>query len=145
LSVAAGRLEPLRALWEAAAAEWPAEAFARREEYELELRPAAVADGLLVELGRLEPHGEGNPRPAARVGPLRLAGTPRVFGKRERKHLAAVAEGEDGARVSLLGWGWGGRLGDLAGRFEVLAHLERDRYTGGPTLRLIDSRPYGSG
>jgi single-stranded-DNA-specific exonuclease len=145
LSVAAGRLEPLRALWEAAAAEWPAEAFARREEYELELGPAAVGEELLVELGRLEPHGQGNPRPAARVGPLRLAGMPRIFGKRERKHLAAVAEGEDGARVSLLGWGWGGRLGELAGRFEVLAHLERDRYTGGPTLRLIDSRPAGNG
>lgn len=145
LAVASGRLEALRTCWEEAAAEWPEERFARREEYELELETWAVREELLAELARLEPHGEGNPRPVARVGPLRLAGTPRVFGRRERKHLAAEAEGADGGRVSLLGWGWGGRLGDLAGRFEVLAHLERDRYTGGPVLRLIDSRPLGNG
>lgn len=145
LSVAPDRLERLRASWEESAAEWPAERFTLRHEYELHASPETVGPELLEELLLLEPHGQGNPRPVLRVGPLRLAGTPRIFGRRERKHLAGEGEGEEGSRVSLLGWGWAGRLGDLAGRFEILAHLERDRYTGGPVLRLIDSRPVGDG
>lgn len=145
LSVAPDRLERLRACWEEAAGRWPPERFVRTREYELELEPGQVTPELLGELALLEPHGQGNPRPLVRVGPLRLARTPRCFGRRERRHLAAEASGEDGARVSLLGWGWAGRLQELAGRFEVLAHVELDRYTGGPVLRLIDSRPAGGG
>lgn len=145
LSVAPERLERLRDCWEEEAGRWPAERFVRTHEYELELQPGEVTPGLLAELARLEPHGQGNPRPVLRVGPLRLARTPRCFGRRERRHLAAEAVGEDGASVSLLGWGWAARLQELAGRFEVLAHLEEDRYAGGPVLRLIDSRPAGSG
>lgn len=145
LSVVPDRLEGLRASWEESAAEWPVERFALRHEYELRAAPEAVGEELLQELLRLEPHGQANPRPVIRVGPLRLAASPRVFGRRERKHLAAEAEGEGGGKVSLLGWGWAGRLAELAGRFEVLAHLERDRYTGGPVLRLIDSRPVKHG
>ena len=145
LTVQPDRLETLRGLWEASAGEWPEERFARRQEYELALPAEAVGPDLLEQLLRLEPHGEGNPRPALRIGPLALAGTPRVFGRGERRHLSAQAEGERGGRVSLVGWGWGGRLAELAGRFEVLASIERDRYTGAPCLRLIDSRSAGGG
>ena len=145
MSVAPERLEGLRTRWEEEAAGWPPERFVRTHEYELELSAGEVTAELLGELARLEPHGQGNPRPLLRVGPLRLARTPRCFGRRERRRMAAEAVAEDGSRVSLLGWGWAGRLQELAGRFEVLAHLEEDRYAGGPVLRLIDSRPAGGG
>jgi hypothetical protein len=82
----------------------------------------------------------GNPQPLARVGPLVLAAPPRRFGK-ESRHLSAVAAGEDGGRVGLLGWRWGERAAEFAGRFEVLGHLEVDRYRNAPTVRLLDVRP----
>lgn len=145
LTVEPARLEALRALWEESAAAWPDERFVRRQEYELAVEPEGVGRELLDQLLRLEPHGQGNPRPTLRVGPLRLAATPRVFGRGERRHLAAEAEGDRGGRVSLVGWGWGARLAELTGRFEVLACAERDRYTGGPCLRLIDSRSAAGG
>lgn len=144
LTVAPDRLETLRGWWEEAAAEWPEGCFHRSHEYEVALAPGAVTGELAADLARLEPHGEGNPCPLLRVGPLRLRREPRVFGRRERRHLAAEADGDDGARVSLLAWGWGERIADLAGRFEVLAHLEVDRYDGRPVLRIVDSRPTGA-
>ena len=145
LTVEPARLEALRASWEESAAAWPGESFVRRQEYELAVEAEGVGPELLDQLLLLEPHGQGNPRPTLRVGPLRLAATPRVFGRGERRHLAAEAEGERGGRVSLVGWGWGARLAELAGRFEVLACAERDRFTGGSCLRLIDSRSAAGG
>lgn len=134
-------LPELRRCWEqAAAAEFSAELLERTYEYELELEPMAVRPSLPAELARLEPHGPGNPRPLARIGPLQLSGPPRHFG---RGHLSAVAHGPSGGEVHLLGWGWGEREGDLGGRFEVLGHIEEDRYRGGPVVRLVDSRPAG--
>jgi hypothetical protein len=142
LTVDPSRLEGLREAWEASSLEWDDEPFVRHHEYELAMAPGEVNDALVDELLHLEPHGQGNPRPLLRVGPLRLVGTPRIFGKRERRHLGGEAEGEDGGRVKLLGWGWAERAPALARPFEVLAHLERDRYDGRPVLRLVDSRPH---
>lgn len=141
LTVERGRLEALRGSWEDSSGEWGDEHFVRAYDYELTVAPQDVTPSLVDELAALEPHGQGNPRPLLRVGPLRLSGVPRLFGKRERRHIAAQAEGEDGGRVSLLGWGWAERADDLVRPFEVLAHLERDRYDGRPVLRLVDSRP----
>ncbi len=139
LAVAAAELEGLRRdLEQAAAREWPPSLLAPRLEYELEVAPAEVEDSLLAELGRLEPHGQANPQPLLRVGPLRLAAEPRHFG---RGHLSGPARGDDGARVDLLGWRWQERQAALAGRFEVLAHLERDGFSQRPVLRLVDARP----
>jgi len=120
--------------------EWPEDLLRARFEYELELAPAALCPELLAELSRLEPHGQGNPQPLLRVGPLALAGEPRIFGRSARKHVAAAVAGPDGSTVEVLGWGWGGRLDQLAGTFEALGHLEADRYTGRPVLRLVDTR-----
>ncbi len=148
LSVASHRLEPLRRSWEESAAAWPAETFVRTLEYELDLEPCEVGAELLAQLSRLEPHGQGNPRPLLKVGPLRLAGPPRVFGRTERRHLSGLAAGPDGARVPFVAWGWAERADALAGDFEALGHLELDRYSGRPVLRLVDSRaagPSGSG
>ena len=140
LSALVPELEALRAEWEEAAAAWPAERLARRHEYELTLSPREVTPALVAELDRLEPHGQGNPQPLVRTGPLVLAGAPRLFGN-GGGHLAARARGDDGGTVELLGWRWQPRASALAGRFEVLGHLERDGYTGGPVVRLLDCRP----
>ncbi len=138
LTVAVDRLEELRREWEEAAGAWPEGLLVRRYEYELRLEPRQVTARLLSELERLEPFGQSNPRPLVQVGPLRLAGTPRLFGN---GHLSAQARGEDGSPVELLGWGWQEKASNLGGSFEVLACIENDTYRGGPVLRLIDSRP----
>jgi single-stranded-DNA-specific exonuclease len=138
MTVATDRLEELRGEWEAAAAEWPASLLVPRLEYELHLPPSRISQRLLADLQRLEPFGQGNPRPLVRTGPLRLDGPPRYFGK---GHLGGRARGEDGGQVELVGWGWRERESDLAGWFEVLGCLEEDSYRGEPVLRLVDSRP----
>jgi single-stranded-DNA-specific exonuclease len=139
LTVRGERLDGLRAAWEeAAAGEWPAALLAPRHEYELELAPREISGELLTGLARLEPFGQGNPRPLVRTGALRLAGTPRRFGK---GHLAARCQGDDGATVDLLGWRWAERAEELSGRFEVLGYPELDSWSGGPVLRLADCRP----
>jgi len=141
LTVRLDGLPALQAEWEAAAAEWPVELLAPRHEYEIAVAPREVGPELLAELDRLEPHGQGNPRPLLYTGPLTLAGPPRLFGN---GHLAARARGEDGGAVELVGWSWQARAASLAGRFEALGYLEKDAYTGGPVLRLLDSRPAGA-
>jgi RecJ OB domain len=138
LTVGLAELPALQAEWEAAAAEWPAELLARRHEYEIEAAPREIRPQLLAELAGLEPHGQGNPRPLLRTGPLTLAAPPRPFGN---GHLGVRARGEDGAGVELVGWGWQPRAAAFEGRFEVLGYLEKDSYTGGPALRLVDCRP----
>lgn len=134
------KLRALRDAWETAAAEWPAELLERRYEYELEVGPARITSGFVRQLARLEPHGQGNPQPLARVGPLSLAKPPRIFGK-ETKHLSAVAVGEDGGRVDLVAWRWGDQPERLAGRFEVLGYIEEDDYRKAPVVRVVDARP----
>lgn len=133
-------LERLRQEWiETARREWSSETLRARREYELDLEPARLNSDLLGELRRLEPFGMGNPQPIIRVGPLTVDRPVRVFG---RGHVSAMAQGEDGASVALLGWGWQDRSAVLAGPFEVLGCLEFDRYRRRPTLRLVDARPW---
>lgn len=138
MTVSVEHLEELRGEWEAAAARWPASLLVPRLEYELHLPPVQISRRLLSDLQRLEPFGQGNPRPLVRTGPLRLDGPPRYFGK---GHLGGRARGGDGGQIDLVGWGWREREGDLAGWFEVLGCLEEDSYRGEPVLRLVDSRP----
>lgn len=131
------RLEDLRREWQEAGREWPASLLAGRHEYELALAPRQVSNDLLKDLERLEPFGQGNPRPLVRTGPLRLDGAPRAFGG---GHLSARTRGADGTVVELVGWGWQGRADDLDGSFEVLGYLESDSWKGCPVLRLVDVR-----
>ncbi len=138
MTVESQRLEGLRQRWEEAAETWRDVIAVRRLEYELELAPRQATAEFNLQLQRLEPFGQGNPAPLIRVpGPLRLARSPRIFGK---GHLSAEAIGDDGGRIRLLGWGWAERSGQLQGEFEVLGRLEEDRYRGGSTLRLVDCR-----
>jgi single-stranded-DNA-specific exonuclease len=141
LTAEVAALEDLRQEWEAAGAGWPPGVLARRLEYELHLAPRQISDRLVADLGRLEPFGQGNPRPLVRTGPLRLDGPLRPFGN---GHLAARTRGADCATVELVGWGWQERAGALSGTFEVVACVEHDAYRGGPVLRLVDSRPASS-
>lgn len=137
LAAQEGELEALRRDWEAAAAGWPAELFLPRSEYEMDLAAEQVDAELLGGLERLEPHGQGNPQPVVRVGPLTLLQPPREFSP---GHLVARATGRHRGPVELVGWGWGPRRAELDGEFEVLAHVERDRRNRGPALRLLASR-----
>ncbi|MFP5286116.1 MAG: single-stranded-DNA-specific exonuclease RecJ, partial [Thermoanaerobaculia bacterium] len=137
LTVRLDRLDDLRREWEEAGRGWPGSILQGRHEYELHLEPRQISLRLLADLARLEPYGQGNPRPLVRTGPLRLDGAPRAFGG---GHLSARTRGADGATVELVGWGWQGRASDLDGHFEVLGHLEPDSYRGGVVLRLLDAR-----
>ncbi len=139
LSVATERLLALRAEWEDAAASWPAELLTRVLEYEAELPPEALDEELLADLARLEPFGVGNPEPLLRVGPLRLLGGPRRFG---RGHLSAAALTPGGRPLSLVGWGWAERAEALAGDFEALGTLRLDRYRECPVFQLEAARPW---
>lgn len=145
LSVPADRLEELRAGWIEAASEWPPERLRRRLEYEADLPASAMTSELLAELERLEPHGQGNPQPLIRVGPLELSGRPRLFGRTERRHVSGAATGTDGGSIQILGWGWADRLDVLGRPFEALGHLELDHYSSRPVFRLVDARPVDRG
>jgi single-stranded-DNA-specific exonuclease len=141
LEVAAAKLPDLRARLELmAATSWPPELLLRRHEYELEVAPCAVDEALLERLVALQPHGMGNPHPILRVGPLTIAGAPRVFGQ---GHLRAQARGDDGGTVRLLVWhrGESETVATLPERLEVLAQLDWDSYTQAPVLEVIASRP----
>lgn len=139
LTVAPDALENLRSEWEeAAGGEWSEIVRRRKYEYELDLTAPEVDRRLLADLDSLEPHGQDNPRPMARIrGPLRLLGEPRVFGK---GHLDAVLRDRGEGRIRILGWGWSDRLERLRTDCEVLGHLEMDSWSSSPTLRLVDVR-----
>ena len=139
LSVLTDSLDSLSQTWQAeATVSWSEELLTKTLEYELVLSAEDVDSDLLTELTSMEPFGMGNRQPVLRVSDLQLAATPRRFG---RGHLTAKAVGREGGQVDLLGWGWQEREGDLMGSFEILCTLDRDRYHGGPVLRLLDARP----
>ena len=126
--------------WRDSAASFDADALTPVREYELELAPGECDLDLWRQLRRLEPHGQGNPAPLVRVGPMRLARPPRIFAER---HLRGTGEADDGSRLSLLGWRWAERAERLEGSFEALGYLERDRRYGTLELRLVEARPHG--
>ena len=137
ITVATDDLETLRGQWQSKAAEhWDPSLLIRSYEYELSLTPGEINNELLEQLERMEPFGMANRQPLLRVGPLNLSGSLRHFG---RGHLSTKAVGGGGELVELLGWGWQERETDLQGDFEILGNLERDRYHGGPVLRLLDA------
>lgn len=137
MTVSVQRLETLRQAWEEAA-DFPPSLLVPHLDYELDLEPAEVSAELVGELSQLEPHGAGNRRPLARVGPLTLEAPPRLFGT---AHLEARVRSPDGHRLRLVGWSWQDRREELEGRFEALGLVEWDRYHQAPVLRLVDARP----
>ena len=139
LTAEVDKLESLRATWEEAAEPWQERVSVRTLEYELDLTPGELDPQFVRGLFRLAPHGNGNRRPLIRLrGPLKLATPPRFFGK---GHVSGRAEAPDGARIRFVAWGWQEKASAFEGEFELLGHLEPDRYLGGSVLRLVDCRP----
>jgi len=143
LTVESERLDELRSAWQAAAEPWLDRLARRERRYDLPLAVHEVGAGLLAQLESMEPFGAGNEEPIFRLGPLRLAGTPRQFG---RGHLAFEAAAETGrGALSVVAWKHAENESSwLQGRFELLAAVERDRFTG-IRLRLVEARPWRDG
>lgn len=120
------------------AADWPPEALARTFEYEIHATPEALTPALLAELERLRPWGQACPEPLVRLDDLRATGEPRRFGN---DHLELRASDAQGRTVRMVGWRWASRRAEVAGSFDVLGCLERDRWNDGLRLRLADTRP----
>ncbi len=137
LTAATDQLDSLNGQWQAAAT-WPAELLVRRRYYELDLRPVEITSELLGELQKLRPFGEGNRQPLLRVGPLEISQPLRAFGK---GHLSGTAQGQDGARVRILGWNWQERSAVFDEPFEILARLEWDDWVSAPVLEIQEARP----
>jgi single-stranded DNA-specific DHH superfamily exonuclease len=112
---------------------------APRIAYDADLDPSEVGETLLAAIAALEPFGAENPEPLFRLGPLSTVREVRPFGGR---HLAVRAAGPGSpVQLELVGWGWADREVDWRQPFEVLGHLDRDRFRGEVVVRLVDQRP----
>jgi single-stranded-DNA-specific exonuclease len=138
LSARAEHLAQLREEWESAASEWAPRFVDPVRRYDLALEPAQVDEPLMREIELLEPFGAGNAEPLFRLGPCRLASSPREFGRGHLSFLATSSSG--GATVPVVAWRGGSRRAELEAPFELLAAVERDRPRG-LRLRLVDLRP----
>jgi single-stranded-DNA-specific exonuclease len=138
LTVALGDLPRLRREWNAAV-RWQSDLLRPRLTYELELAPEEVSDELLADLGRLAPHGNGNPEPLLRIGPLTPTAPPRLFG-RERHHLLRARGAEGGTEFGIVAWGRAPAEVLGAESFEVIATARARPFFGPRELVLADAR-----
>jgi single-stranded-DNA-specific exonuclease len=102
-----------------------------------EVALAEASEEFARELDRLEPHGEGNPRPLFLVRGVTARGL-RTVG--ERGHRARLFSG--GSERRAIAWGLADRwreIGDAP--FDAAFHLRRDRAFGGVELDVVDLRP----
>ena len=101
-----------------------------------------ISVGLIEELRRLEPHGVGNPRPKFLLRNARVAAA-QLIGQ-EGKHLRLTVADEKGGRLKLIGFGFGGRFGEVSpgGAIEAVVELELNEWNGRtePQGRIIDFR-----
>lgn len=102
------------------------------------LRAAEVTPELVEHLGRLEPHGMGNPKPLFLLRGLSWNGRGRPVGE---NGLRLVLEGE-GVRLDAVGWSLG-RIPPArrAGTWDVLANVALDAFLGRPALTVLDATP----
>lgn len=107
-----------------------------------ELSLADLSPEAVLELDRLAPHGNGNPRPVFGCRKVRLAGLPRLL---KQKHLKMqVAQG--GAVFTALGWrkaSWLERLNGLGASdraFDIAFSLTQNTFQGNSRteLELLD-------
>lgn len=141
LSVRPDRLDDLRERLNALAGEQiPAEGFLPQLVVDLEVSLDLLTLEFLQWLRRLEPTGQGNPRPRFLVRALRQVGRPQVMGK-QRQHLRLMVT--DGA-VSLPTVWWGGAaLPWPEGIFDAVVEPGLNCYQGRTSvqLQLVDWRP----
>ena len=95
------------------------------------------------QLARLEPHGEGNPKPAFLGRSLRVVEA-RTVG-REGAHLK-LALGDGRTRWPAIAFGLGPRIHKLPDRVDVVYHVVENEWNGTCTLELVveDMRPSAS-
>jgi len=102
------------------------------------LRASEVTPELVEHLGRLEPHGMGNPRPLFLLRSLSWNGRGRPVGERG---LRLAFEGE-GVRLDAVGWTLGSiSTGSRAGTWDVLANVAHDSFLDRPALTVLDAVP----
>lgn len=141
LTASVGELERLRGEWEDRAAAWPEEWLRPRLEYELELSPAEIGTDLLHQLGKLAPHGAGNPEPTVRLRSLVAAKAPRRFG-RDHLEVESRRADSDSPAIRLVAWGWASRRALFEQPFEAIVALRSDpRAFGGWSATVIDAQP----
>ncbi len=100
------------------------------------LEPDEIGLELLEELARLEPCGEGNPRPVFSTAVERLLFPPRVMGK-AGNHLKFGLPGSP-EECDCLGWGMAGRAEELAaGPLDLAFQLKADDFRGRRRVQLI--------
>ena len=128
MTVDLARLPHLIEQWNAAAADWEDDILVKRYRYELEVGSVDFLRSTLYELiEKFQPFGQANPAPLIRVGPLSLARPARQFGK---GHLDLLVEDASSARMRTTAWNWAEKEDCFADRFELLARLGWDDYTG---------------
>ncbi len=107
---------------------------------EEEIAVHEVTRGLVEEMRKLEPYGEGNPRPRFLLRDARVA-TSRLVGA-EGKHLQMTVASEHGGRLKLIGFGFGDRADAcVPGRpVQAVIELDLNEWNGRvePQGRIID-------
>lgn len=104
------------------------------------LDPKAITPGLLRELERLQPFGQGNPRPLLGIRPVVLTRAPKQV---KEKHFRFQLDSSGGNSVGGIAWNLGDRIPPLGKPLEFAARLCWNQWRGNRTLQLelVDWRP----
>lgn len=136
LRIAADKIEEFRRAFSKAAGSLKEEDLVRQLEIDARLDPAEIGLEFLEELARLEPCGQGNPRPVFSTAIGRLSSPPRVIGKASN-HLKFGLPGSPG-EWDCLGWGMAARAEELsAGPNELAFQLKADSFRGRRRVQLV--------
>lgn len=110
--------------------------FAPRLRVDREIRFDEIRRDLMTELGRLAPHGEQNPAPLFVARRVRVAGPPKIMGRRNQHIQMWLNQGETSFRV--IGFGmarWIETLHD-ASIIDVAFHPRLQRWSGRESIEL---------
>ncbi len=109
-------------------------------EIDAEIAPQQITLGLIKELERLAPFGEGNPAPVFMIRGLELSDFKKVGA--DGKHMKAWF-GRERMRLETIGFGMGSRPNLTVGnQYDVAFNLEANEYNGfeSAQLSLVDLR-----
>ncbi len=114
----------------------PADMLGPRLDIDAEASLAEITRSFVREMERLAPHGRGNPEPVLAAEGVRVAGEPKLLGKRA-EHLSFYAT-QGGVTARAVGFGMGEALEPLIkARTLSLAFTPRlDRWRGEETVEL---------